>query len=328
MVDPNIQLTPQIEHTSITNEEAELFRQAQDFLKASKSENTLTAYKSDWKCFSSWCAARNKDSLPATAITVTLYITDLANKGMKVSTLSRRISAITKAHRLANCADIPTKTEEFREFFKGVKNTLRCEQNKKKALLTGDIQTIIHMIPDRLIGVRDKAIFLVGFAGGFRRSEIAALDVEDIEFREEGMIVTIRNSKTDQEGQGARVGIHYGNREKTCPVRALQTWLEVSETLSGPVFRYVDRHENIREGRLNALSITRIVKRCVERADLDPKDYGGHSLRAGLVTTAALNDAPISSIMKQTRHSSFDTVRGYIREGQIFKKNVSAMLGL
>lgn len=323
-----VALTPQIEDNAIVEGEAELIRQAQEFMNASKAENTLKAYKSDWNCFSNWCDKMRKDSLPASQQTVILYITHLASQKKKVSTLSRRISAINKAHKLARCP-LPTKTEEFKDFFAGVKNKLKTKQNKKKALITGDIQRIIDKMPfDKVIGVRDCALFLVGFAGGLRRSELVGLDVQDVEWKEEGIVLNINKSKTDQEGEGHRIGIHYGNHELTCPVLALKNWLLDGEVFDGPIFRGVDRHGNVSEQRLSERNVAMIIKRCVVRAGLPPEQYAGHSLRAGLVTTAAMNDAPVSSIMKQTRHNSFDTVRGYIREGQIFKKNVSAMLGL
>lgn len=321
-------LMPHFEEHAIVEGEAELIHQAQEFMKASKARNTLKAYRGDWTCFLSWCKKMEKNALPASQQTVILYITYLASQQKKVSTLSRRISAINKFHKLAHCP-LPTKTEEFKDFFAGVKNKLKTKQNKKKALITGDIQRIIDKMPlDKVIGVRDRALFLIGFAGGLRRSELVALDVGDVEWKEEGVILNINTSKTDQEGEGHRIGIHYGNHELTCPVLALKNWLLDGEIFDGPIFRGVDRHGNVSAKRLSDRNVAMIIKRCVVRAGLPPEQYAGHSLRAGLVTTAAMNDAPVSSIMKQTRHNSFDTVRGYIREGQIFKKNVSAMLGL
>jgi site-specific recombinase XerD len=144
--------------------------------------------------------------------------------------------------------------------------------------------------PTSLIGVRDRALLLVGFAGAFRRSEVVSLDVADVTFSSDGLIVQLRRSKTDQEGEGRKVGLPFGSNPLTCPVRSLRTWLDAAAVVSGPIFRAVDRHANVADTRLTDQSVALVVKRCAKAAGLDPEKYAGHSLRSGLATAAAMAD--------------------------------------
>jgi integrase len=187
---------------------------------------------------------------------------------------------------------------------------------------------MVTSLPDNLLGIRDRALLLIGFAGGFRRSELVALNVEDLEFKREGLVVTIRKSKTDQEGIGRKIGIPYGSNCDTCPVRSLQLWLEEGAITEGSVFRSVNRHGHVQEGCLSDKAVALVVKRCAESAGLDSSKYSGHSLRAGMATSAAMNGASERQIMKQTGHRSEAMVRRYIREGSLFNDNVSGNLGL
>ncbi len=179
-----------------------------------------------------------------------------------------------------------------------------------------------------IIGVRDRAMVLLGFAGAFRRSELVALDVEDCTFGKDGLTITLRRSKTDQDGAGRKVGIPYGSNPDTCPVRTIQTWLEMAGIDSGPLFRSINRHGKVREGRLSGIDVSRVVKKLARRAGLDPAKYGGHSLRAGHATSAAIAGATERSIMKQTGHRSVQMVRRYIRDGSLFRENSAGKLGL
>ena len=183
------------------------------------------------------------------------------------------------------------------------------------------------MLPDTLIGKRDKALLLVGFAGGFRRSELVGVTVENIEETPEGIIIHLLKSKTDQEGKGRLVGIRRSDNPATCPVRALFAWVYTAGITSGPVFRAVDRHGMVKES-LTAQSIALVVKTACSAAGLDSAKYSGHSLRAGLVTQAAKNKASVIDIMRQTGHKSTETVNRYIRKANIFEDNVSGIIGL
>jgi integrase len=178
-----------------------------------------------------------------------------------------------------------------------------------------------------LRGQRNRALLLLGFAGAFRRSELVALDVEDLEFQRNGVVVTLRRSKTDQEGESRRIGVPYGSSELTCPVRALQGWLELGAIIEGPVFRAVDRHGNL-GGQLGDHAVARLVKEHAVLVGLDPTRYAGHSLRAGLATSAADGGASDRAIMRQTGHRSAAMVNRYVREGRLFRDNAALLAGL
>jgi integrase len=179
-----------------------------------------------------------------------------------------------------------------------------------------------------LIGLRDRALILLGFAGAFRRSEVVGLNLADLAFSRDGLTVFLRRSKTDQEGQGRKIGIPYGANPETCPVRTLQTWLDQAALAEGPVFRSLNRHGQLRPRRLGGVDVARIVKKLAQRAGLDPAKYAGHSLRAGHATSAAASGASERSIMNQTGHRSVQMVRRYIREGSLFRENSAGKLGL
>jgi integrase len=173
-----------------------------------------------------------------------------------------------------------------------------------------------------------KRLVLLGFAGAFRRSELVGLDVENCVFGKDGLTVTLRRSKTDQDGQGRKIGIPYGSNPETCPVRTIQAWREVAGITSGPLFPSINRHGQFQQGRLSGIDVARVVKKLAERAGLDPGKYGGHSLRAGHATSAAIAGASERSIMNQTGHRSVQMVRRYIRDGSLFRENSAGKLGL
>jgi integrase len=179
-----------------------------------------------------------------------------------------------------------------------------------------------------LIGARDRALILLGFAGAFRRSELVRLDVDDCAFGKDGLTVTLRRSKSDQDGAGRKIGIPYGSNPETCPVRSMQAWMEAAGINAGPVFRSINRHGQVKAARLSGIDVARVVKKLVERAGLDPAKYAGHSLRAGHATSAAIAGASERSIMNQTGHKSVQMVRRYIREGTLFRENSAGKLGL
>ena len=179
-----------------------------------------------------------------------------------------------------------------------------------------------------LIGARDRALVLLGFAGAFRRSELVALDVDDCGFEKNGLTVTLRRPKTDQDGVGRKIGIPYGSNPETCPVPTIQAWIDTVGISAGPLFRSINRHGRIQAGRLSPVDVTRIVKKLATRAGLDPAKYADHSLRAGHATSAAIAGASERSIMNQTGHRSVQMVRRYIRDGSLFRENSVGNLGL
>jgi len=301
--------------------------QAEKYFQAAQAENTRRAYNSDWRHFNEWCNKAGQGSLPAAPETVVLYLSTLAETA-KVSTLTRRISAISQAHQAAGFAS-PTEHLAVRKVMAGIRRQKGTAQTGKRPVLTEDLRAMVGTLSEkRMLDVRDRALLLVGFAGAFRRSELVNLDVEDLLFGRGGLVVTIRRSKTDQEGQGRRVGIPYGSTPATCPVRALQAWLEILGSDEGPVFRGINRHGQIAGKRLTAQTVALVVKRIAAAAGLASGELAGHSLRAGLATAAAMAGVSERAIMAQTGHRSVATLRRYIREGSLFLENAAAKVGL
>jgi len=265
--------------------------------------------------------------MPAIPQTVALYLTDRAAT-LKTSSLARRLTVINRAHQAKGCPSPATMDNAVvSEVWKGIKRTKGTAQHGKKPLLTLDLRRIVADLSEGLQGVRDRALLLCGFAGGSRRSELAALRVEDLEDSPDGLVVRLQRSKTDQEGQGRLVALPYGSDPQTCPVRAVRAWMEAGQITAGPLFRGINRHGTL-SAAMHPSSVAYIVKRCAGRAGLAVMEYAGHSLRSGLATQAAMNGASELSIMKQTGHRSLMTVRKYIREGSLFRDNAATKLGL
>jgi site-specific recombinase XerD len=299
---------------------------AREFVRQSKSENTLRGYRSDWKEFYAWCEGHQLSPLPASPETVASYIAECAGR-LKVGSIQRRLNAITEAHRTLNL-DSPTHSGMVRNTLKGIRRVKGTAQAQKSAALTDDIRRMVAVADEGMIGLRDRAIILLGFAGAFRRSELVSLDFEDCSFGTDGLTITIQRSKTDQEAQGRKVGIPYGSNPDTCPVRVTQAWMELAGSTSGPLFRSISRHGQIHASRLSAIDVARVVKKLAKRAGLDAAKYAGHSLRSGHATSAAIAGASERSIMNQTGHRSVQMVRRYIRDGSLFRENSGRRLGL
>jgi len=301
--------------------------QVRDYIRASKAENTLRGYESDWRDFCAWCEGRGLCPVPATPETVAGYIAECAGH-LKPGSIQRRLNAIAEAHK-AMGAESPTRHAIVTNTMKGIRRTRGTAPTQKAAALTDDIRAMVDVTDTGTIGLRDRALILLGFAGAFRRSELVGLDVEDCAFSRDGLTVTLRRSKTDQEAVGRKVGIPYGANPDTCPVRTVQGMKEQAGIETGPLFRSINRHGQVQEpGRLSGCDVARIVKKLADRAGLDSAKYAGHSLRAGHATTAAIAGASERSIMNQTGHRSVQMVRRYIRDGSLFKENSGAKLGL
>ena len=307
---------------------ASLARQAREFAAAAKSANTLRAYAADWNDFRQWCEVHAAPALPAAPETVAFYLTD-RSAILKTSSLARRLTTINRAHEAAGHPSPATmRNPVVAEVWKGIRRTKGTAGAGKRPFLTADLKKISGELPPGLQGIRDRALLLVGFAGGFRRSELARLRIEDLKDTAEGMVATLRRSKTDQEGLGRPVALPYGSDPLTCPVRAVRAWMEAAGLSSGPLFRGVDQFGLVSDRALCPDSVAWIVKRAAGRARLSTMEYSGHSLRAGLATQAAMNGAGEFAIMKQTGHRSLATVRRYIRDGALFRDNAATKLGL
>jgi integrase len=239
-----------------------------------------------------------------------------AERHVRPSTIGRRVAAVRYAHKLAGFP-LPTDDERVRATVRGIRRSLGAAPSKK---MPATAERVIGMAPlagTRLSAIRDRALLLIGFAGAFRRSELVALNVEDIEETAEGLRITIRRSKTDQEGHGHVIAIPRGMI--ACPVAALKAWLEAAAITEGPVFRPIAKGGRLQATRLTDGSVAAIVKAHAQRAGLDPKQFAGHSLRSGFLTSAAARGASIFKMADQSRHKSMDTLRGYVRDAEIFK---------
>jgi integrase len=297
-----------------------------DFVVGSRSEATRRAYRTDWGCFLSWCAQEGHEALPASPGVVAEFLVWRSSTD-KPATLSRRLAAINAAHQLADLPS-PTGTSLVSLTLSGIRRTVGSAQRQVRPILTEDLRALVLSLGDELVDARDKTLLLVGFAGALRRSELVALTVEDLEWTDNGLVVQIRKSKTDQEARGQEIGIPYGSSEDVCPVRALRDWLQVAEITTGPVFRRVDQWGNVGVSALHPGTVADVVKRHVEAVGLDPAQFAGHSLRAGLATSAAQNGASELTIMAQTRHSSSAMVKRYVRRGNLFRTNAAVIAGL
>ncbi len=305
---------------------ATLADQAREYAEAARAANTTKAYASDLKSFCAWARARGLTCLPASPETVSLYIADLA-KVAKPATISRRIAAISAYHQAAGY-ETPTSHGVVRAVLKGIRRSLGVAQQQKDALSVEQVRRMVAAAPDSLLGLRDRALVLLGFASAMRRSEIVGLAVEDLRFEREGVVLTLRRSKTNQEGAHETVAVLYGSDPQTCPVRTLQAWLEASAITSGPVFREVHKKSGfIGDRALSDDMVAIIVRRLAKAAGIDG-DLAGHSLRAGFATSAARAGKSEAAIMRQTRHKSVTVARRYIRQGTRWEDHAGAGIGL
>lgn len=294
---------------------------ASGYARAEKATATRRAYSSDFAIFSAWCVDRGAMPLPASPATVAAFLAFEAYRGVRPSTIGRRVAAIRYAHKIAGHAP-PTDDERVKATVRGIRRELGTARHKKTPATA---ERIIAMAATGkgVAAIRDRALLLLGFAGAFRRSELVALDFEDIEQTEAGMKVTIRQSKTDQEGAGATIAIVRGS--VACPVAALTAWLTAAGITSGPVFRSIRKGGKVGE-RLTDRSVANIVKHHAERVGLEPALFAGHSLRSGFLTSAAARGASLFKMMDQSRHRSVETLRGYVRDAEIFKDHAGTGL--
>ena len=292
-------------------------------LKNSKANNTLRAYKSDFKNFEAFCAKHNFNSLPTEPKIVSLYLTHLS-KVSKISTLRRRLVSISMVHKLKGHY-LDTKHPLIIENLMGIRRIKGSIQTGKKPLLINHLQSIIKVINEENINeikkARDKTIVLIGFGGGFRRTELISIDYEDIEFVPEGLKIYIKKSKTDQYGEGMIKGIPYFNNSEFCPVRNLEKWLQLSKIKKGAIFRRFAKGNSLTNYRLTDQTVVLLIKKYLNLAGIESSNFSGHSLRSGFATVAAESGADERSIMAMTGHKTTQMVRRYIKEANIFKNN-------
>ena len=293
-------------------------------LKSSKALNTIRAYKSDYRDFGLFCAQNGFRSLPADPKIVSLYLTHLSTKDVKISTLKRRLVSIGVIHKLKGHY-LDTKHPSIIENIMGIKRRKGSIQKGKKPLLINNLKQIIDVIDshnnEEIKKFRDRSLILIGFSGGFRRNEIVSLDYEDLDFVGEGLKINLKRSKTDQFGEGAVKGLPYFDNSQYCPVLSLKKWIEVSNIKYGPLFRRFAKGSKLTENRLTDQTVALLIKEYLKLAGIDSKNYSGHSLRSGFATSAAESGVEERSIMAMTGHKSTEMVRRYIKEANLFKNN-------
>ena len=293
-------------------------------LKNSKANNTVRAYKSDFNDFGLFCAQNGLKSLPSEPKIVSLYLTYLSTKAVKMSTLKRRLVSIGAIHKLKGHY-LDTKHPTIAENIMGIKRRKGSIQKGKKPLLISNLKDIINVIDkeknEEIKKIRDRSIILIGFAGGFRRNEIVSLDYEDLDFVQEGLKINLKRSKTDQFGEGSVKGLPYFDNTQYCPVLSIRKWIEISKINSGPLFRRFIKGSKLSDNRLSDQTVALLIKEYLKIAGIESRHYSGHSLRSGFATSAAESGAEERSIMAMTGHKSTEMVRRYIKEANLFKNN-------
>lgn len=296
-----------------------------------RAESTLKAYTSDWADFQSWCDRLGQAALPALPKTVAAYMRQLVDRDKspaKPATVRRRLAAISVYHQQAGMVP-PTASALVREQWKAIRRSKGVAPTQKQAILEEDLEELIRPLDTTtLAGLRDRAIILLGFASAMRRSELVALEVEDIEIERPGAVFTIRWSKTNQEGEAEFVAVFYGKQPATCPVRALEAWLAAAGIRRGPIFREIDRHGNLGTSALTPRVVAMVVKQVVSGLGKNAEKFAGHSLRRGFVTSSARAGASDREIMKQTRHRSRAMIDRYMQAATIWDNHPQTRLKL
>jgi integrase len=289
-----------------------------DYIRESLAENTRVAYLSDLAHFESWGGL-----IPAAPETIAEYLVAHADL-LSVATLNRRIAALSKVHRSRGFSN-PTSVEIVKSTLRGLKRIKGTAQRQATPLIKEDLFVVLEAMGSRLKDIRDRALLLIGFAGGFRRSELVGLNCDDVVLVRQGLEVTLRRSKTDQNAVGRKIGIPHG-RGRWCPVLALEQWKVASGIIEGAMFRPIDRHHRVGPKRLSAEAVCLVVRGRVQAAGIGPGNYSGHSLRAGLATSAAQAGVSSWKIRQQTGHASDAMLARYVRDGQLFVGNAAGML--
>lgn len=292
---------------------------AEVFATASRAASTWRAYESDWRIFTAWCQTMDLSALPAAPATVAMFLAAEAKRGTAPSTLNRRLSAIRLMHLGARVVS-PHAAVEIQEVMRGIRRLSTRGVVKKEAAVDEQIKKMVETCDLATFqGRRDRALLLLGFAGAMRRSELVALDVAHLKLSDEGFVVTIAKSKTDQEGQGQTIAIPLVPDSPFCPVAAVLDWMGMAGIEQGALFRRVTKGNKLTADRLTDQSVARIIKRLAGRAGLIASQYAGHSLRSGFLTSSAQQRASIFKMQAQSRHKSLDVLSGYVRSQELFE---------
>jgi site-specific recombinase XerD len=292
-----------------------------------RASSTLETYAKQWRAFTVWCQRNNVQSLPASAKVVAAYLASRARLGRRPATIALGLAAISVQHEKAGLVT-PATAPIVKEVCKGIRSSLGSAPHQKAPATVDVVREMVDGSPNDTLGMRDRALLTLGFAGAFRRSELAALNVADLKSTETGLDVVVRRSKTDQAAKGMTKAIARGAEPSTCPVRAVEAWLRAAGITRGAVFRPLDRHGTVKDRRLRAADVAVVVKRAATRAGLEAEQFSGHSLRAGFVTEAKRRGVDDAEIMQVTGHQTVAMVHAYNRVTKRWKNPASGRLGL
>jgi len=287
--------------------------------------NTQRAYAGDWLRFTTWCQQHGRTALPADVATLAAFVTSLADAGKKVATIQRHCAALSKAHQLARLPT-PTDDRQFKELLEGISREKGVRQKQAPAFTLAYFKRMLLSIDlERPDGVRDRALLLLGLAGAFRRDELASIDIEHLRFDEDGLVVELPHSKTNQKGEAEEKAIFFAPDRRSCPVRAVKDWLDYLQQhgrTQGPLFVSFHKGQRLSRRRLSTFSLNELVQLRLG------KQYTAHSLRASFVTIAKLNGADDAEVMNQTKHKTTAMIRRYTRLDNIRQHNAAQKLGL
>jgi len=289
-----------------------------ELVRQSLADNTRRAYASDVRRFEAWGG-----SLPAAAETIAAYLADHVESHSS-STITRWLASLSKAHRTLSAND-PTKSELVKSVLRGIRRQYSVPPKQALPLTRNLLFDVLDAIPEDLRGARDRALLLIGFAGGFRRSELVGLNLPDVASHEKGMVLTLHRSKTDQMGKGRTIGVPFA-RGRLCPVQAFRTWVEKAKIAGGPVFRSIDQHSTLSESALSGHAVSLLIKSRLAKAGFDHTGFSGHSLRSGFVTSAARAGVSSWKIRQQTGHASDAMLQRYIRDTEVFEDNAAGAI--
>lgn len=299
---------------------ARLQAQRAVFANAVRSPRTVRAYAASWSHFTGWCGRAGLATLPCTPDTLSLYAVSLLDSGLSLATAETRLTAVSQKHKRAGHTS--PLSPLVRNVITGARRIRKRPQKAMAAITLEQLRLICQSLDgDQVNGARNRSLLSLGFACAMRRSEICALDLADITFEPQGLRVTLRHSKTDQEGRGRDIGIFAGKHAETCPIELLRAWLHRRGSAAGPLFPRIKTGGQITGARLDGGSVCMLVKNCVARIGLNRTAYGGHSLRAGFITAAVEAGASELAIMQRTGHKSVQTVHRYVRPASAFAVN-------
>lgn len=302
-----------------------LRERVEGYLEYRRAASTQANYARAWARWVEWCEEHGAVALPATSESVAMYVADMAER-LRYGSMRTYLAAVSTVH-VEHGHVSPVLHPLVKRVLAGVRRAKGVRRRQVEPITLAQLGPVAAALPNSVAGRRDRALLLLGWAAALRRAELVALDLADLEEAEGGFYVWVRRSKTDQLGAGARVPVTPGRHPGVCPVRALRAWLDVAGVTAGPVFRAVTRGGRVLPDRLSKQAVAKAVKRAVELAGLDPRDFSGHSLRAGFATSAAMAGLDERDIAKQTRHADLATVRTYIRRGNNLVSNPLTRMG-